>query len=182
MLLDMDDEFTLNQSATLEGQLITATAIGGRVKDCQGGAPGPAATVATFGTAAAPLTFRRRDWATGDVVWAYFKVTAAAAANPTTNFVCDIIAADNADLVTTMTGFNGVTVSNAPVVLATTTVLTAALTAGSIHDIGALQPGTLRRYLGCKFTATGGSATTGAEVCGLINRNARAQSWVGTDL
>src|SRR5947209_5286378 len=118
-LLDMDDEFNLNQSATLKGQLVTATAVLGRIKDAQAGWPGPAAAVATFGTAAAPLVFRRRDWAAGELVVPYFAVTPAAAFNPTTSAQVDIIAADNADLVTSMTTFNGVAFASAPVVLST---------------------------------------------------------------
>jgi len=39
---------TLNQSGTVKGQLITAAALGGRVKDAQPGWPGPAAAVATW--------------------------------------------------------------------------------------------------------------------------------------
>jgi hypothetical protein len=79
MILDMDDEFTLNQSATIKGQLVTATAIGGRQK----------------GVVGTP-----RDWGAGEPVFAYFAVTPAAASNPTTSMTVDIVAADDAALST----------------------------------------------------------------------------------
>jgi hypothetical protein len=78
-LLDMDDEFTLNQSATTKGQLVTATAIGGRQK----------------GVVGTP-----RDWGAGEPVFAYFAVTPAAASNPTTSMTVDIVGADDAALST----------------------------------------------------------------------------------
>jgi hypothetical protein len=79
MILDMDDEFTLNQSATTKGQLVTATAIGGRQKGVVGQA---------------------RDWGAGEPVFAYFAVTPAANSNPTTSMTVDIVAADDAALST----------------------------------------------------------------------------------
>lgn len=139
-LLDQDDEFTLNQSATVKGQLVTATAIGGRQKGVVG---------------------QPRDWGAGEPVFAYFAVTNAAASNPTTSMTVDIVAADDAALTT-----------NA-VVLATRTVLTAALLAGRSFGIGALAAGTRRAILGCRFTPNGGNATTGAYVCGLVQADAR---------
>ena len=79
MLLDMDDEFTLNQSPTIKGQLVTAQAIGGRQKGVVG---------------------QPRDWGAGEPVWAYFAVTPAANSNPTTSMTVDIIGADDAALAT----------------------------------------------------------------------------------
>jgi hypothetical protein len=142
MLLDMDDEFTLNQSATTKGQLVTATAIGGRQKGVVG---------------------QPRDWGAGEPVFAYFAVTPAANSNPTTSMTVDIVAADDAALAT-----------NA-VVLSTRTVVTASLLAGRIFGMPALASGTRRAILGCRFTANGGAATTGAYVCGLVAQNARVQ-------
>jgi hypothetical protein len=78
-LLDMDDEFTLNQSATVKGQLVTATAIGTRQKGVVG---------------------QPRDWGAGEPVFGYFAVTPAAASNPTTSMTVDIVAADDAALTT----------------------------------------------------------------------------------
>src|SRR3954464_14811887 len=81
MLLDLDDELTLNQGATaaLKGQLVTATAIGGRQKGVVG---------------------QPRDWGAGEPVFAYFAVTPAANFNPTTSATVDIVAADDAALST----------------------------------------------------------------------------------
>lgn len=78
-ILDMDDEFTLNQSATIKGQLVTATAIGGRQK----------------GVVGAP-----RDWGAGNPRFAYFAVTPAANSNPTTSVTVDLVASDDAALST----------------------------------------------------------------------------------
>jgi hypothetical protein len=81
MLLDLDDELTLNQGATaaLKGQLVTATAIGGRQKGVVG---------------------QPRDWGAGEPIFAYFAVTPAANSNPTTSRTVDIVAADDAALTT----------------------------------------------------------------------------------
>lgn len=78
-ILDQDDEFSLNQGATTKGQLVTATAIGGRQK----------------GVVAQP-----RDWGAGNPRFAYFAVTPAANSNPTTSMTVDIVAADDAALAT----------------------------------------------------------------------------------
>lgn len=78
-ILDMDDEFTLNQNATTKGQLVTALAIGGRQK----------------GVVGSP-----RDWGAGNPRFAYFAVTPAAASNPTTSMTVDIVAADDVALAT----------------------------------------------------------------------------------
>lgn len=142
MILDQDDEFTLNQSATIKGQLVTATAIGGRQKGVVG---------------------QPRDWGGGEPIFAYFAVTPAAASNPTTSMTVDIVGADDAAL------------SANQVILSTRTVLTAALLAGRIFGMPALSSGTRRAILGCRFTANGGAATTGAYVCGLVAQNARVQ-------
>jgi hypothetical protein len=174
-LLDFDDEFSKNQSATLKGELVTATAYLSRVKDAGAGLPGPAAAATTYGTAAAPLAYPERDWASGEIIIPYVAITPAAAFNPTTSGQFDVIAAANVDLTTTVTSVNGDGVSRAPVVISTKTVLVAALTAGTVFSLPALIPGTKRRYLGMKVTCVGGSATTGAIVAGLIDKNARPQ-------
>jgi hypothetical protein len=79
VLLDMDDELTLNTSATIRGQAFTATAIGGRQKGVVG---------------------QPRDWGGGEPIFAYFIVTPAANFNPTTSATVDIVAADDAALAT----------------------------------------------------------------------------------
>lgn len=142
MLLDMDDELTLNQSATIKGQLVTATAIGLRQKGVVG---------------------QPRDWGAGEPVFAYFAVTPAANSNPTTSMTVDIVAADDAGLTTNQA------------ILSTRTVLTAQLLAGRLFGMPALSAGFRRAILGCRFTANGGAATTGAYVCGLVAQNARVQ-------
>lgn len=180
MLADLDDEMTSNQSGLIRGQLITAAAFGGRVKDTMAGFPGPLAGVATFGTAAVPLKFIRRDWGAGDVQIPFFFITPAAASNPTTSMTVEIWGADNPDLVTTMTAVNGLALpgGGAPVVLSTRTFLAAVLTAGAIFSLPPLTPGFQRRYCGCKMTPNGGNATTGAWVVGFCNRDSRPQESV----
>jgi hypothetical protein len=79
VLLDQDDELTLNQGATTKGQLFTATAIGLRQKGVVG---------------------QPRDWGAGEPIFAYFFVTPAANFNPTTSATVDIVAADDAALAT----------------------------------------------------------------------------------
>jgi hypothetical protein len=141
MFLDYDDELT-----TAAGQAVTAAAIGTKVKDA--------------GAA--------RDWAAGEPVAAYARVTGAAASNPTTSMTIDIVAADNAALTTN------------PVVLATTTVLAAALTANSVHALPLLKAGANKRYLGVKFTPNGGNATTGSFIAGLCPAEGRPQDGVNS--
>jgi hypothetical protein len=107
-----------------------------------------------------------KDWGAGEELFAYARVTGDAASNPTTSMTIDIIGADNAALTTN------------PVVLATTTVLVAALTANSLHRVGMLKGGSNKRYLGCKFTPNGGDATTGKFKVGLIPECARPEDGV----
>jgi len=145
MILDYDNELTSNQSATLQGQLVTATAIGGKVID--------------GGTS--------KDWGAGETLVPYFKVTGAAASNPTTSMTVSI---ETSDAV-------GITSST---VLSTVTVLAASLTAGSIHAMPPLKAGAKGRYLGCRFTPNGGSATTGALVVGFVDKDGRPQNGVNT--
>jgi hypothetical protein len=141
MILDYDNEFT-----TLAGLAVTAAAIGTKVNDAGSG--------------------YTRDWAAGEPVAAYARVTGAAASNPTTSMTIDIIAADNAALTTN------------PVVLSTVTVLAAALVANSVHALPLLKAGANKRYLGCKFTPNGGNATTGSFICGLVPAEGRPQDGV----
>ena len=144
MLLDRDDEFTTDQSGTLKGQLVTATAIGTRQK----------------------YSANARDWASGEVVTPYVKVTDVAAFNPGTSCVVTIEGADDVGLT-----------SNA-VVLSTKT-LTGTQAAGTIFHMPALTPGTRKKFLGCRFTVTG-NATTGALICGLVDKDARTQDGANT--
>lgn len=102
-----------------------------------------------------------KDWGAGSAKLAYFTVTAAAAWNPGTSANVQIIGADNLALTTN------------PVVLADSGALpVAGLTAGSLHRIGVLASGVLKRFLGAKWIATGGNPTTGALVVALIPREA----------
>lgn len=78
-LIDFDDQLTLDQSSTVKGQLVTATAIGGRQKGVVG---------------------QPRDWGSGESVFAFFAVTNAAPSNPTTSMTVDIVGADDAALAT----------------------------------------------------------------------------------
>lgn len=78
-ILDQDDEFSLNTSATVKGQAVTATAIGGRQKGVVG---------------------QPRDWGAGNPKFAYFAVTPAANSNPTTSMTVDVLSADDAALST----------------------------------------------------------------------------------
>lgn len=136
------DELQKNQSATVLGELVTATAFLSAVKD--GGSA--------------------RDWGAGEQIKAYARVTGAAAFNPTTSATFDVGVADDKN------GTNFV-------VLATATVLAAALTAGAFVQMGILKSGTSKRYLLGRVTCTGGNATTGAIIMGLIDKNAGQQSY-----
>ncbi len=130
-------------------------------------AGGQAVTEAAIGTKVKDA-LAARDWGSGTSVAAYARVTSAAASNPATSMTIDIIGADNAAL------------DSNPVVLATTTVLAAALTASSLHRIGILKAGSSKRYLGCKFTPNGGNASTGKFICSLVQDGARPQNKVGS--
>jgi hypothetical protein len=107
-----------------------------------------------------------KDWGAGEELFAYARVTGDAASNPTTSMTITIEGADNAAL------------SSNAVVLATTTVLVAALTPNSLHRIGPLKPGSNKRYLGCRFTPVGGDATTGKFKVGLALESALPQDGV----
>ncbi len=104
-----------------------------------------------------------KDWGSGEPLSAYARITGTAASNPTTSETVDIVAADNALLTTN------------PVVLATVTILAAAALANSLHQLGRLKAGVKKRYLGCKFTNTGGAPTTGKWIVGLIDQHGRPQ-------
>jgi hypothetical protein len=128
MILDYDDEFT-----TKDGQAITATAIGTKVKDGN----------------------KAKDWAAGEPMFAIVRVPAAF--NNLTSLTVDVIADTDPALATL------------PVVVATKTILLAALTLNSVHHIGSLIPGASKRYLGMKFTVTGTAPSTG-KVIGFVTQ------------
>jgi hypothetical protein len=140
-ILDYDDELS-----TAGGQAITAAAICGRVKD--GGVA--------------------RDWAAGEPVFPFMRVTGTAAFNPTTSATVEILAADDALL------------TENPVVLSTKSILAAALGANTLHPLPALLPGFKKRYLGAKVTPVGGDATTGKVIVGFIEQSARSANVVST--
>lgn len=97
-----------------------------------------------------------KDWGAGEPVIPYVRITSDAAANPTTGETVDIVGADNAALTTN------------PVVLSTTYILAAALTANSLHKMPPLAPGSNKQYLGCRFVNTGGAPSTGKWKVGLL--------------
>lgn len=107
---------------------------------------------------------RGRDWATGEPVFPYLRVKQAF--NNLTSLQVDIIAADANDL------------TGNPVVLSTKTILLAALLANTLHYLNALAPGTIRRFLGAKFTVNGIAPSTGTVICGLRSRGAMPQDGV----
>lgn len=145
MITDAFDELQKNQSAILKGELVTATAFLSAAKDAGG----------------------VRDWGAGEQIFAFAKVTAAAAFNPTTSATFDVGAADDK---------NGTNFT----VLATATVLTAKLVAGSFVRIGYLASGVLKQFLLGRVTPNGGNATTGAIVMGLTDKNAQQASFGDT--
>lgn len=105
-----------------------------------------------------------RDWGAGEPILAYAKVTAAAAFNPTTSATFDVGVADDKN------GTNFV-------VLASVTVLVAALGAGAFIQIGRLKSGVSKQFLLGRVTPNGGNATTGAIVMGLTNKDSGQQSY-----
>ncbi len=147
MLLDMDDEFQINQSATVKGQLITTT-------------------VAAAGATRVKDAGQPRDWGSGELVVPYLAVTAVAALNVGTSFQVDIVASSTIDLTGTPA-----------ILSTTGALLPGALLAGVLKRLPALLSGFLRRYLGAIFTVTGVAATTGAVVVGLTHKDARIQSY-----
>jgi len=147
MITDFNDELTYNASLdptskqSIVGNFGTAI-IGGRVKDAGAG--------------------YTRDWGAGECAEAYVQMrTAVAGASGGVQF--DIVAADDAGLVTN------------PVVLATRTIPAASLVLSSIHSIGRLAAGSQKRRLGCKITPLGSNTTTGEAIVGLIPPGTRPQ-------
>lgn len=110
-----------------------------------------------------------KDWGAGELKVPFVRIDVAS--DVVTSMKFDIIAADDAALTT-----------NA-VVLSTITVLTAALTADSLHAMPALLAGYERQYLGCKFTPAGGNGTVGTFICGLSgDKDGRPQGAGGNTL
>ncbi len=104
-----------------------------------------------------------RDCAAGEPKAAYLRcVTAAVGA--TGGVQVDIVGADNALLTTN------------PVVLATKTIATAALTANSLHSLPLLAAGSQKRHLGVKITPLTTATTAGEVIVGLVPANARPQN------
>lgn len=127
-------------------------------------AGGEAFTAAALGTGNVFDAGNAVDWGAGEPLYPYVRVTHDAAFNPTTSATFEIIAADNAAL------------SSNPVTLSTRTVLTASLTADSLHQMPPLLSGSSKRYLGFKCTPNGGNATTGKLIAGLVDKNGRPQA------
>ena len=128
-------------------------------------AGGQAITAAAIGTKVKDGR-TAKDWGAGEPLYPYARVTGTAASNPTTSMTITVEGADNAAL------------SSNAVVLSTSTVLAAALTANSLHKMPPLLAGSNKRNLGMRFTPNGGNATTGSFIGGLIDKNGRPQDGV----
>src|SRR3954469_7138876 len=122
---------------------------------------GQAFTAPAIGGRQKGVVGQPRDWGAGEPVFGYVAVTPAAAFNPTTSATIDLVAADDAALTTNQ------------VILSTRTIPVASLLAGRSFGLPALASGTRRAILGCRVTANGGAATTGALVIGLVQQDAR---------
>ncbi len=108
-----------------------------------------------------------RDWGAGEPIIPYVHLTGDADSDVVTSMQFDFIAADSVDLATN------------PVVLATKTVLKAALVKNSLHAMPALAAGSKKRYLGWKFTPIGGNQASAAKAkAGLISADGRPQDGV----
>jgi len=105
-----------------------------------------------------------RDLGRGTAIYPYIRITADAASNPTTGETVDIVGADNAALTSNV------------VVLSTTYILAAALTASSVHQMPPLKGNVQKRYHGCRFVNTGGAPSTGKWIVGLVDKSARPQN------
>lgn len=122
---------------------------------------GQAFTATAIGGRQKGVVGQPRDWGAGEPVFGYVAVTPAAAFNPTTSATIDLVGADDAALTTNQ------------VILSTRTIPVASLLAGKSFGLPALSSGTRRAILGCRVTANGGAATTGALVIGLVQADAR---------
>lgn len=147
MMLDMEAEFTRTGAIGTAGtskQTVVGVAgtaiIGGRVKDQK---------VAMDLGAGEPL-----------FPWIRF-VTALAGA--TGGLQVDIVAADDAALVTN------------PVVLSTRTITLAEAVVNSIFGLPALRAGAKKRYVGVKLTPLAANSTTGEVIVGLGDKDGRPQ-------
>ena len=107
---------------------------------------------------------KAKDWAAGEPMFGIIRVTEAF--NNLTSLTVSIEGADNAAL------------STNPVVIATKTILLAALLINTVHHIGALIPGTKKQYLGMRFTVTGTAPTTGKIVGFVAQTDQRPQDGV----
>ena len=107
---------------------------------------------------------KAKDWAAGEPIFAVVRVTEAF--NTLTSLTVDVIADTAVGLAT------------APTVVASKSILLAALTLNSVHHIGALIPGTSKRFLGMKFTVVGTNPTTGKVVGFLAQTDQRPQDGV----
>lgn len=148
----MNNEFTINQSALLRGQLITsAAAAAGNTRVLDAGAA--------------------IEWGDGELIVPFAELVSGAACNVVTSLKIDIVASTT------------VALTGSAVILSTITILAAAVSAvttGQIFAMPPLLPGSARRYLGVIFTPAGGDPSTGAWVVGLVDKNARSQSYGGS--
>lgn len=149
MINDKQNEFTIDQSSSARGQLITTT-----------GAAAGATKVIDAGAAI--------DWGAGELVVPYAEIVTGAACDSATSVQIDIVASSTLALTGTALILSTRTILNAEY----TGVAT-----GKLFALPALLAGKgTRRYLGAIFTVTG-NATTGAWVVGLRHKDAGAQSY-----
>lgn len=109
---------------------------------------------------------KAKDWGAGEPVIPFVRIPEAF--NNLTSLQIDFVGADNAALTT-----------NA-VVLATKTILLAALTVNSLHAFGSLAAGANKRYFGVKFTVSGTAPTLGKVIAGLTQVDQRPQNGVNS--
>ncbi len=149
MILDYRDELTRTAGppATSKQSYVGAVGvaiIGGQVKDAGVGAV--------------------KDWGSGETKYTYLRNVTAAAGAGFTGLQVDIVAADDAALVTN------------PVVLATKTIPVAQLLANKAIAMPPLAAGSPRRRLGLKMTPVGAASTAGEAIVGFASKDGRPQN------
>jgi hypothetical protein len=106
-----------------------------------------------------------KDWGAGEILWAIVRIVTALV-GATGGVTFDIVGADNAALTTN------------PVVFATRTIPAASLLINTVFSIGAILPGSNKRYLGVKMTPLTSNSTAGEAVVALVPPDARPQDGV----
>lgn len=146
-ILDYIDELTRTAGppATSQQSYVGAVGvaiIGGRVKDA----------------------LAAKDWGSGEVKTPYFRNVVAGAGAGFTGLLVEIVAADDAALVTN------------PVVLSSQVIPVASLVANELIALPPLKAGSPRRRLGVKLTPQGAASTAGQGIVGFTPRDGRPQN------